>query len=433
MWVGSYGMRVDPKPLRATTQASRPLAFRGRMGLSRRVSLSMVFLFAVGSIGGCAPRGPRITRTSHLAYNEAVQVTGQQELLLNLVRLRYTDAPEFLAISSIAAQMSFDVVGTISGDFGRDPMGGNTALVTPGASVGYSERPTISFTPERGAEFNRQLVAPIDLNSFYLLTEYGWNLARVLRLVVNEMNGVSNTIGRESNRPEQTQSLRSFAGMANRLGALHQRGVLDIAAIERHVAISAPLTTEQVSANDLLAAAEAGLRYEYREDPPSYVLTESEQAYVLDVRPSAWADKDLRALSKDLALEPKLPAYDIDRSGQPDHAPEQSLRIDTRSVLGAMAYLSQAVEVPAEHVERRLVTPNPEVEAVLSDLLKVRVAERTPSGTTLSVRYRGYSFYIEESDLSSKRTMGLLESLMRLQISTGGAQNVPVLTLPVSQ
>lgn len=51
----------------------------------------------------------------------------------------------------------------------------------------------------------------------------------------------------------------------------------------------------------------------------------------------------------------------------------------------------------------------------------------------ISVPYRGYWFYIEDGNLASKRIMGLLNSLVQLEISAGGAQNVPVLTLPISR
>lgn len=86
-----------------------------------------------------------------------------------------------------------------------------------------------------------------------------------------------------------------------------------------------------------------------------------------------------------------------------------------------MGYLSQAVEAPAVHVERGLVARNPDIEAVFSDLLQIKVAEEAAAGTTLAVAHRDYWFYIDDGDLSSKRTMGMLTSLLRLEITTGGA------------
>jgi hypothetical protein len=84
-------------------------------------------------------------------------------------------------------------------------------------------------------------------------------------------------------------------------------------------------------------------------------------------------------------------------------------------------------------VERGLVARKSDIEAVFSDLLRIKVAEEAPAETRLAVHHRGYWFYIDPGDLSSKRTMGLLTSLLRLEISTGGAQTVPILTLPVAR
>jgi hypothetical protein len=39
---------------------------------------------AAAQLTECALYGPGVTRTSHLAYNEAVQASAQQELLLNM-------------------------------------------------------------------------------------------------------------------------------------------------------------------------------------------------------------------------------------------------------------------------------------------------------------------------------------------------------------
>ena len=55
---------------------------------------------------GCS-LGPRSLAHSRLRYNETVKATSEQQLLLNIVRLRYVDTPSSLAISSIADQQEF--------------------------------------------------------------------------------------------------------------------------------------------------------------------------------------------------------------------------------------------------------------------------------------------------------------------------------------
>src|SRR2546422_516045 len=52
---------------------------------------------------GCSI-GPKALEINRLRYNEAVKVTSEEQLLLNIVRLRYTDNPSSLAVTAIAAQ-----------------------------------------------------------------------------------------------------------------------------------------------------------------------------------------------------------------------------------------------------------------------------------------------------------------------------------------
>src|SRR2546422_2775427 len=46
---------------------------------------------------GCSSLGPGALHESRLQYNETVKASSEEELLLNIVRLRYTDTPSSLA------------------------------------------------------------------------------------------------------------------------------------------------------------------------------------------------------------------------------------------------------------------------------------------------------------------------------------------------
>jgi hypothetical protein len=63
-------------------------------------------------LAGCT-LGPRQIHKGRLEYNQAVQQSFREEMLLNLVRLRYRETPEFLTVGGIAAQYTFD--GAASG------------------------------------------------------------------------------------------------------------------------------------------------------------------------------------------------------------------------------------------------------------------------------------------------------------------------------
>src|SRR4051812_47413087 len=53
--------------------------------------------------GGCS-LGPRALKRSHGNYADAVQRVNQEELLRNIVRVRYNESPLSLNVQSIAAQ-----------------------------------------------------------------------------------------------------------------------------------------------------------------------------------------------------------------------------------------------------------------------------------------------------------------------------------------
>ena len=66
---------------------------------------------------GCA-FGPRALECSHRPYNDAVKQVTEEELLLNLIRLRYNDDFVHLDMSSVAAQYELDAAAEARPFFG---------------------------------------------------------------------------------------------------------------------------------------------------------------------------------------------------------------------------------------------------------------------------------------------------------------------------
>ena len=65
---------------------------------------TIIFLIFLGvAITGCEILGPRALRAGRTDYNEAIRATEIEELLLNIVRLRFSDEPYFLQIASISS------------------------------------------------------------------------------------------------------------------------------------------------------------------------------------------------------------------------------------------------------------------------------------------------------------------------------------------
>ena len=101
---------------------------------------------------------------------------------------------------------------------------------------------------------------------------------------------------------------------------------------------------------------------------------------------------------------------------------EQSIDIVTRSLLGVMFYLSQAVEVPRKDIEegRVAVTKTDRGEVfnwvgITGGLLRIHNSPKQPEDVGLLVFYRNHWFFIKDSDLISKSTFSLLAQLYALQ------------------
>jgi hypothetical protein len=116
-----------------------------------------------------------------------------------------------------------------------------------------------------------------------------------------------------------------------------------------------------------------------------------------------------------------------------------SLDLETRSLLQALYFVAQSVDVPAEHAERGLATVTLtqdgrpfDWQRVTKGLFRVRSTkgDERPSQAHVAIPYKGWWFYIDETDQGTKSTFSLLMELARLELS-GKSGSSPVLTLPL--
>src|SRR5215813_12597850 len=71
--------------------------------LNRLSAAVLASLYLAMLVGGCT-FGPKTVYKTRLPYNDAVKTTSEEQLLLNIVRLRYSDNPSSIAVTNIAAQ-----------------------------------------------------------------------------------------------------------------------------------------------------------------------------------------------------------------------------------------------------------------------------------------------------------------------------------------
>ena len=146
---------------------------------TRPPGILLGMLMALG-VAGCSSFGPSALQQSRLQYNEVVKTTGGQQLLLNIVRLRYTDTPSSLAVSGIAAHFE------VSKNFGLTPffvasgaeVAKSYAAVLPQLGIAGADRPTFSLTPLDDQEFTRKLFTTLPLDGLIYLAKTTWPISR---------------------------------------------------------------------------------------------------------------------------------------------------------------------------------------------------------------------------------------------------------------
>jgi hypothetical protein len=364
----------------------------------------------------CATFGPNKLKSSHLNYNKAVQQAQMEEHLLNIVRLRYLDTPVSLSVSSISAQASF-TVGS-GGEFGLvedEP----SANIMP--RIGYTDRPTITFTPFQGKEFLDSLAKPIPLKTLVNLTVSQAGFDILLRVAVANLNGIRNRFDGAS--PD-------FKRLAAGFHALETQSAVVAGFLDRTVTLSEPIPADSVDANSVLEAARDDRRFE-PDDNGGYRLIGTRSVPFLWIDPGSTAAQELL---DQLRLTKDATSFEMKSVNQikPPTSASDFLAVRSRSLLEAAVYLSHGIDVPEAHERAGIARPAATAGPDLSDLFRVRVSETKPREPGIAVEYRDHWFFIPDSDHASKRTFGLLQALFLSQLTKDTAQDAPVLTLPLN-
>jgi len=113
-------------------------------------------------LSACATIGAGSVNRDRLDYAEALTSSWKEQMLLNIVKLRYADTPVFLEVSSVISsyqlQSQLSLLGTLSYNLTAnlpDALGRGATL---GATGSYTDRPTITYTPLQGDKFTRSLL-----------------------------------------------------------------------------------------------------------------------------------------------------------------------------------------------------------------------------------------------------------------------------------
>ena len=107
-------------------------------------------------VSGCKSIGPGMVARDRFDYSGSISDSWKRQTLLNIVKLRYLDPPIFVDVGQIVSGYTLEYGATVGGTF---TSGSNTAAV--GGSAKYTDRPTITYVPLTGNQFQRALMTPL--------------------------------------------------------------------------------------------------------------------------------------------------------------------------------------------------------------------------------------------------------------------------------
>ena len=345
----------------------------------------------IGLLGGCAIVGPPSIRNGRAVYNNAINDTNNQQILQVVIRQRYAENSSLLAVNSVTANVSVSTSAGFQFGFGNESnYSGNLVPFSAGAI--YEENPTVSYTPVEGEKYLKQVTSPVSLSVLVSLCESAVEPGLLLMALVDRVNDIVNP---------------DFLGHSVKPDPRFARFVELVTILERAQALNWVQNPRP----------ELGF---------SAVIHHFKPDHYADVRELL----RLLGISERLAEEREIV---LPVSLAPGRSSKTGIVFTTRSVYKLLEIFSNAVDIPGEDVQSGAAVAYPQA-GPLGKHLHIHRSRTKPEHAYVAVEYRGWWFYIDSTDRSTKRFFHLLTVLWSVSIaeSATNAQKTPVLMLPAS-
>jgi hypothetical protein len=357
-----------------------------RPGTRPAWAFALLLLLAVIA-GGCRSIGPGTIKRDRLHYSSAVAESFKEQLLLNIVKTRYGDAPAFLEVSSLVSGYSLETGVSVNGEFSPENLRGDT-FVGGELSGKYTDRPTISYAPMTGERFARSLLSPVSVDALMFVIQGGAPADFIIGLSVQSFEGHHNE-GIYGGQFEPGDA--AFGRLLQLMRALQQARVIEPEVVKQQERTEVWLHFRAPAANRT-----------------NLVQSLAELKSLLGVAPEKDRARVVFGMS---SPEPGV------------------IAIRTRSLMQILSTLGAGVEVPAEHLSSGGAVPagaGPNLRRLI-----VHSGLKKPAAAFVSVPYEGRWFWVEQNDLASKTTLSFVTVLFSF-LDSSGKQSSPVLTIPTN-
>ncbi len=348
------------------------------------------------TISACSRFGHKLVPLDSFNYNEAIARSSNEQMLLNLVRLRYSEVPVFLAVGSVITQYFYLGDLKAGASFGKPAAGAASEIIDVNARMLYAERPTVTYSPLVGQQFAQQLLTPIPGDLLFSLVQSGWPPEQLLTMGLERLNHLGNLPFGTVPSTARLEELREFNHVVQLIIELSKRRSIEMQSDNTKTPNTRLLVFKQVQDND--------------------------------------TENLIKELKSMLDLDPDQSTFRVTNRLIGRRPDEITMRV--RSLLVLMGFLSGGVEIPSVHAEEKRaenVTPIADAEYwSLMFPLKIHSSVERPTDAFVAVRHHDHWFYIKHSDHLSKQDFSLLTYLFQMQ--SPQAQTLgPMITVPTSQ
>jgi hypothetical protein len=264
---------------------------------------------------------------------------------------------------------------------------GDRLLANLGVQQAYVDRPTISYAPQTGPNFIRNLAIPLPPAVVLYMMQAGYPVDLVFDLTLDAINGIQG---------------RTASGGEVRPASPEYRRLVEI------------LRKAQLSGH-------VGMRIEVGKDKKEALVMFFRDP---DIDPELAAElAEARTL---LGIDPAQRDFHV-VFGATRGGPNE-ITMATRSIYGVLSLLATSVQVPDMHLaEGRAPILGGDTGQDRPRFTVLNGCEK-PNDCFIATCYRGHWFWIDDRDSESKRTIAYLMVLLALA-DTGAKEPVPFLTI----
>ena len=145
---------------------------------------------ALPALAGCTSVSPMRVTSDRLDYGQVVAESWKRQTLMNVVRLRYADAPmRRCSSTSLPSSTAIRCAGNATAH-ATLPSRTDPNVLELGGSGNGSNTPTVTYQPLLGDRFTKSLLQPIPPVAVFQLLQGGWPASLVFRTVVGSVNGL---------------------------------------------------------------------------------------------------------------------------------------------------------------------------------------------------------------------------------------------------